>query len=149
MGRNAQPVDLIVAKGRSHMGRAEIERRREAEIKVPFTDVHPPEYLRGEKERAEFTEIADKLQAIGIFTELDVDCLARYIVSKALYLRYTAVLTDKINRNADADEITKFQRLQSEAFKQCRSCGSDLGLSITSRCKLQIPQVEDESAYEL
>lgn len=148
MGRNKQPIALLVAKGRSHMGKREIEERMEREIKVPFTDVEPPEYLTGEKHRAEFMEIAGKLQKIGIFTELDADVLARYILSKALYLQYTAKLPGLI-RKGNTAEVVQVQRLQDTAFKQCRQCGNDLGLSITSRCKLQIPQVDDAEDYEL
>ena len=32
MGRNAQPVDLLVAKGKKHLTKAEIESRKENEI---------------------------------------------------------------------------------------------------------------------
>ena len=148
MGRNRQPIDLIVAKGRKHLSKAEIERRREEEIKVPFTDVRPPSYLTG-KAADEFDDIAEKLLALNIFTELDADCLARYIMSKALYLQYTSELNRMIRERMDADVIGKFQRLQDSAFKQCRACASDLGLTITSRCKLQVPKVEDEEDYEL
>lgn len=148
MGRNRQPVALLVAKGRSHMGRKEIEQRMESEVQVPFIDVKPPEYLKGDKQREEFMEIAGKLLAIGIFTELDEDVLARYILSKALYLQYTAKLSSLI-RSGDTDEAAKVQRLQDTAFKQCRQCGSDLGLSVTSRCKLQIPKVENDEDFEL
>lgn len=148
MPKRREPVDLLIAKGRKHLTKREIEERRASEIKVPFTDVKPPEYLKGDKQREEFMEIAGKLLAIGIFTELDEDVLARYILSKALYLQYTAKLSALIRRG-DTDEAAKVQRLQDTAFKQCRQCGSDLGLSVTSRCKLQIPKVENDEDFEL
>lgn len=148
MGRLAEPVDLIVYKGKSHMGQDEIERRREAEVKVPWTDVEPPEYLTGEKLRAEFHELASKLQPIGIFTELDADRLAQYVMSRALYNQYTAKLT-KMIRNGDSVELMRLQRLQTQAFNQCRACANDLGLSVTARCRLAIPKAEDEEDYEL
>lgn len=148
MGRNAQPVALLKAKGRTVRPRAYWEEREAREVKVPFDQVSPPDYLKGKKNRAEFMEIAGKLKAIGIFTELDEDVLARYILSKNLYLLYTQKLTQEIAKG-DTDTITKYQRLQAEAFKQCRACGSDLGLSITSRCKIQIPQVDSEEDFEL
>lgn len=148
MGRNAQPVDLLVAKGRSHMGKEEIERRREAEVKVPWTDVEPPEYLKGEKLRREFREIAEKLQPIGIFTELDADRLAQYVMSRSLYLQYTARLA-KIASSGDSSDVSRVQRLQNVAFQQCRACGNDLGLSITARCKLSVPQVDNDEDFEL
>lgn len=147
-GRHKQPVALLVAKGKSHMGRDEIEKRAAEELKVPFTDVQPPEYLTNQHNVEEFNDISSKLKALGIFTELDVDTLARYILAKNMYLMYTARLS-KLIPEGDADLISKFQRLQSEAFKQCRACSSDLGLTITSRCKIVIPQVDNDEDYEL
>lgn len=148
MGKMREPIDLILAKGRKHMGREEIERRRAEEIHVPFIDVHPPEYLKGKKAQQEFNDYAEKLLAIGIFTELDVDCLARYILSKALYLEYTSLLT-KLIKSGDTERAGKVQTMQDKAFKQCQSCARDLGLTITSRCKLTIPQTDNDEDYEL
>lgn len=148
MSRNAEPINLLVYKGRSHMGKEEIERRREAEIQVPWTDVEPPDYLTGERLRSEFHSIAEKLQPIGIFTELDADRLAQYVMARSLYLQYTARLS-RIASKGDTTEITRLQRLQTAAFNQCRACGNDLGLSITSRCKLAIPRADDAEDYEL
>lgn len=130
------------------MGREEIERRRAEEIHVPFTDVRPPEYLKGKKAQQEFNDYAEKLLAIGIFTELDVDCLARYILSKALYLEYTSLLT-RLIKQGDTERAGKVQTMQDKAFKQCQSCARDLGLTITSRCKLTIPQTDNDEDYEL
>ena len=85
---------------------------------------------------------------IGIFTELDEDCLARYILSKNLYLQYTSLLTSLI-RKRDTKEMSKIQSLQDRAFRQCSSCARDLGLTISSRCKLTIPNAENEEDFEL
>lgn len=148
MPRMPEPAALIEYKGRSHRSKEEMERRKEAEIKVPWTDVEPPEYLTGEKLRAEFHELAAKLQPIGIFTELDADRLAQYVMSRALYNQYTAKLT-RLIRNGDSVELTRLQRLQTQAFNQCRACASDLGLSVTSRVRLAIPQKDNEEDYEL
>lgn len=147
-GRKREPIDLLVSKGRSHLSKAEIERRRAEELSVPFDEVQPPEYLTGEKLRAEFMEIAGKLKAIGIFTELDEDALARYLMSRSLYLQYTAKLS-KLIRQERTDEIGKYQRWQNAAFMQCSRAASELGLNITSRCKIQVPQVDNEEDYEL
>lgn len=144
-----QPVDLLLIKGRKHLTKREIEERRAMELKVPLTeDIEPPAYLAGEKVRAEFDEIAEKLRACGIFTELDVDCLAQYVMSRALYVEYTSKIL-KMIRNGDVSEVARWQRLQAEAFKQCRARGNDMGLSITSRCKIQVPQVDSDEDYEL
>ena len=142
-----EPIDLIIAKGRKHLTKREIEERRAQEIDVPFKNVSAPEYL-SESQKKEFDEYASKLVKIGIFTELDEDCLARYILSKNLYLQYTSLLTSLI-RKRDTKEMSKIQSLQDRAFRQCSSCARDLGLTISSRCKLTIPNSENEEDFEL
>ncbi|MEG1301804.1 MAG: hypothetical protein RSC93_13980, partial [Erysipelotrichaceae bacterium] len=42
----------------------------------------------------------------------------------------------------DIFELDKIANLQDKFFKQCRSIASDLGLSITSRCKIVVPKTE-------
>lgn len=147
-GRNREPVALIRAKGKSHFSKAELEEREARELKVPYTDVQPPDFLVGKHARDEFMRYASMLLDLGIFTELDEDCLGRYILSKTLYLKYTSLLTKLINQEK-LDQLPKIQTLQSQAFRQCHTCASALGLTITSRCKLTIPNYEDEEDYEL
>lgn len=142
MGRPKEPVDLIKAKGKTHLSTSEYETRKDEEVNVPFVDIHPPEYLTGEKQIEKFHYYADMLLAIGIFTELDVDCLARYIMAEQLYLQYTNLIIKLIKKN-DVEKLGKAQTLQDKAFKQCRDCARDLGLTISSRCKLVVPQVDD------
>lgn len=116
-------------------------------MQVPFDDVEAPDYLTG-KQREEFDKYAGMLKEIGIFKALDVDRLASYVISQGLYLQYTSQLTKAIKRG-DTEAAGKIQIQQDKAFKQARACASDLGLSITSRCKIVVPQVDDEADYEL
>ena len=144
MARPREPIDLIKAKGKKHLTQSEYEERKESEVDVPFTDIQPPEYLTGKKQVEKFNYYADMLLQIGIFTELDVDCLARYIMGEQLYLQYTNLLVSLI-KSKDFEELGKIQNLQDKAFKQCQQCARDLGLTISSRCKLVIPRpLEDE-----
>lgn len=140
MARPRQPIELVLAKGKKNLTKAEIETRRAQEIKVDFKDVKPPDYLPA-KLKKEFDEIAAKLLAIGIMTELDEDCLARYLIAQSNYLNYTKLLA-KAMRTEDMDAIIKAQRAQDMAFKQCQSAANALGLTISSRCKLVMPNVE-------
>ena len=140
MARPRQPIELVLAKGKKNLTKAEIETRRAQEIKVDFKDVKPPDYLPA-KLKKEFDEIAGKLLAIGIMTELDEDCLARYLIAQSNYLNYTKLLA-KAMRTEDMDAIIKAQRAQDMAFKQCQSAANALGLTISSRCKLVMPNVE-------
>lgn len=148
MARPREPIDLIKAKGKKHLSKAEYEERKEQEIEVPFTDVKPPEYLTGAKQLEKFNYYADMLLQIGIFTQLDVDCLARYIMGEQLYLQYTNLLIGLI-KSKDFDQMGKIQGLQDRAFKQCQQCARDLGLTISARCKLVVPQTDGDEDFEL
>lgn len=139
-GRPRQPIELVVAKGKKNLTKAEIEKRRAEELKVPFTDVQPPPYLN-ESLREEFMEIADQLLQLKIMTELDEDTLARYLIAKQQYLQITSQL-NKAMAQQDLESMVKLQNMQDKAFKQCRSGASDLGLTITSRARLVVPQTE-------
>ena len=139
-GRPKQPIELIVAKGKTNMSKADIEERRAQEVKVPFTDIEPPSYL-SKKQKDEFDEIAYKLLAIGIMTELDEETLARYIVAKDHYVIVTKRLNKEI-RNGSIQIVDDLQKIQQRAFNQCRTGASDLGLTITSRARLVVPEVE-------
>lgn len=148
MARPREPVDLIKAKGKKHLTKAEYEERKEQELDVPFIDVEPPEYLSGEKQIEKFNKYAKMLLSIGIFTELDVDCLARYIMGEQLYLQYTRLLIRLVKSN-NFEELSKIQGLQDKAFRQCQQCARDLGLTVSSRCKLVVPPTDDGEDYEL
>ena len=141
MGRPKEPIALVQAKGKKHLTKAEIEKREKEEVKVDLKDVKVPDYLP-ENLIKEFNEIAYKLIHIGIMTELDEDSLARYLLAKQQYLRYTNLLNKAMNRG-NLNEVDKIMSIQDKAFKQCRACASDLGLTIASRCKLVIPESED------
>ena len=143
MGRHPEPAALIAAKGKSHLGAEVMEERKARELKVPFVDVHAPGYLSA-KQKEKFDDIADKLLALEIMTELDIDCLARYVLAHDVYLAYTSQVTKQI-KAGDIKALKEMQNLQDKAFRQAQSAARDLGLTITSRCKIVVPQpLEDE-----
>lgn len=152
-GNQKQPIDLIIAKGKKHLTKAEIEERRNTEIHTDYINVKPPSYL-DEKQKEEFYKIAKILLDIGIITELDEDCLAHYLISNSNYIDYTKTL-NKLNaklKNAKKlekkkeymSQIDLYLTYQDRALKQCRACANDLGLSISSRAKLVMPQPKEE-----
>lgn len=142
MGRNKQPIDLVLAKGKKHLTKSEIQKRRNEEIKVDMTNVQPPDYLYKEL-REEFIEISQKLVSLGIMTELDVDCLAQYLISKKNYLTFTRKLNGSQRMNS-IPGMEAFLAMQHKSYQMCRQCATDLGLTIASRCKLVIPKAETE-----
>lgn len=141
MARPRQPLALVQAKGRKHLTKAEIEARQAEELKVPIPSaIKPPDYIAdAPKLVEEFNDIAEKLIALKIMTELDADSLARYLLAKQNYLQYTSLLNSAIRKNKVA-EMAAIQTMQDKAFKQVRAAASDLGLTISSRCKLVVPQ---------
>ena len=152
-GNQKQPINLVIAKGKKHLTKAEIEERQKTEITTDHTNVKPPDYLN-EEEVKEFYRISEILLDIGIITELDEDCLAHYLVSNSSYIKYTKkirTLEDELLEAKRTDrkaklksEIDTYLTYQDKALKQCRACANDLGLSISSRAKLVMPQPKEE-----
>lgn len=146
MGGQRLPLEIVQARGSKHLTKAEIKERQEREIK-PITDnIVAPEYLT-KKQTTEFYKIAEQLKKLKIMGETDVDALARYIISKDLYIKVskqiakTAVVNDPVT-------LDQYLKNQDRLFKQCRSSANDLGLSISSRCKLVVPETSKETPTE-
>lgn len=136
-----QPIELVVAKGKKNLTKAEIEERRNREIK-PITDnIAPPSYLT-KKQKEEFEQIAEQLKKLKIMGETDVDALARYITSRDLYVKLSKQISKPKILN-DPILLDKYMKNQDRMFKQCRASAVDLGLTISSRCKLVIPETHE------
>lgn len=140
MAGQRQPVELLLLKGNKHLTKKEIEERKAKEVKAPSDKVKPPSYLDKDLKR-EFKKIANELVHIGIMSNLDNDALARFLISKKMYLSVTNNLLelDPLDEN-----YTTLLINQDKLFKQCRQSASDLGLTISSRCKLVIPTKDDK-----
>ena len=151
-GKKRLPVDLILARGKKHLSEKEIKERRAREVNVPKTEIKAPKYLTTEQKRT-FNVYAKKLAALGdVFTTLDVDVLAQYVIAFGLYVGYSDQLK-KIMDEADAVRdwgvIKGLMTLQDKAFKQCLACARELGLTITSRAKIEVPPPPDGEDDEL
>lgn len=141
-GRNRQPIDLIIAKGKKNLTKAEIEIRRNQEIKAPNNSVEPPSHLNPTQKK-EFKVIANQLLELNIISNLDCETLARYIISKDIYNKITKKIRS-VDMIEDIDLFEKYTKIHDRYFKLCRASASDLGLTISSRCKLVVPQTEDK-----
>jgi len=144
MAGQKQPIELVVAKGKKNLTKTEIEERKATEVTAASDKVRPPTYLP-KNLRKEFTKIAKELLAIGIITNLDVDALARYVVAQELYRRLIEKLLPV--KAEDMLNLADIINSQDKLFKQCRAAAMDLGLTISSRCKLVMP-IPKESAPE-
>lgn len=147
MAKPRQPIALIEYKGRKHLTKAEVAQRQAGEVHAPANNVKPPGYLSA-KQKREFKKIAKVLLNIGIMSDLDCDALGRYVQSQEKYVQYDnmvnqiiASMDDDLESNCEL--LEKYENLRDKALKQCRACASDLGLTISSRCKLVAPKVEE------
>ncbi|MBO1003748.1 phage terminase small subunit P27 family [Pseudogracilibacillus auburnensis] len=165
-GRPKQPLSVIQGKGKSnHLTKEEIKKREEHEVSMrgDVDNIIAPSYLTI-KQKEEFDLLAVELVKLDIFSNLDVDNLARYIDSRDQYIKITRSLramktTEKVlvetgKLDEHGKEILKevtianksygdLQRVRNTLFTECRSAAGDLGLSITSRLSLVIPKKDD------
>lgn len=149
VSKQREPIDAILAKGKKHLTKSEIERRRDTELKVVCDRVEPPQYLT-RSQKYQFRQIAAKLVAINIFTDLDVDCLSRYILAHEQYLQLNGELAKMLSVGSlDIEALKSLQLMQDRAFKQAQSSARDLGLTVTSRCKIVVPAPPPEDDDEL
>ena len=140
------PLEVVQARGSKHLTKAEIQERQEREIK-PITDnIIAPKYLT-KKQTEEFYKIADQLKKLKILGETDVDALARYISSREMYENAVRQMRKKEVKN-NPYLFEKWLKIQDKLFKQCRASANDLGLSISSRCKLVVPETKKETPKE-
>ena len=136
------PIEVVQARGSKHLTKAEIQERQERELK-PITDgIIAPDYLT-KKQKATFNKLASKLEKLKIMGETDVDALARYIVANDSYVHATKQLRKSEVKN-DPMKYESWSKIQERNFKMVRASANDLGLSISSRCKLVVPGANKE-----
>lgn len=139
MAGKRQPTDLVVAKGKKHLTQAEEKARRANEVNA-CTDkaVRAPKWLP-EDLRSDFNWISKRLIELNIFCKLDRDTLGRYLVAQKAWVSASGYASEAIAAR-DVEAAADWSAIQDRYFKQCRACAGDLGLTITSRCSLVIPQ---------
>lgn len=140
------PLAVVQARGSKHLTKAEIQERQEREIE-PITDnIVAPGYLT-KKQKDDFYRIGEQLQKLKIMGETDVDALGRYITANDFYIEAVKQMRKKeVKENPFKFEA--WAKIQERYFKQCRSSANDLGLSISSRCKLVVPEAKKETPKE-
>lgn len=155
MAGQRQPIDLVIARGKKHLTQAEIEERRASEVAPCADDIKAPAYLSA-KQKRHFDKLVRQLDKIKIMGETDVDTLARYVVAETQYQEAVKELRrlakDRPTDRDDEGYYTKVEtwaalqdiadKRQERYFKQAATLARDLGLTISSRCKLQVPTTE-------
>lgn len=140
------PIEVVQARGSKHLTKAEIQERQAREIK-PITDnIIAPDYLT-KKQKDEFYRIAEQLKKLKILGETDVDALGRYITANDFYIGAVKKMRTKDVKD-NPILFDAWAKIQERYFKQCRASANDLGLSISSRCKLVVPEKKDDTPKE-
>lgn len=145
-GRKKQPLSVIQGKGRSnHITKDEAKKRQAQEeaLRGHTDKIEAPTYLL-KSQKDEFDKIASELLRMNIFSNLDIDSLARYIDSKYQYIKLIKLLR-RTKPTDDFKVYAQMQRSKNLLFNECRSAANDLGLTITSRLKLVIPENDEGS----
>ena len=133
-----QPTDVVLANGRKHLSRAEEAQRRAGEVKLPRAKTaRPPRWLPEELKKA-FRALGKQLIQAKLYTELDADTLGRYVAAQHQWELATGHAEEALEA-ADQEEADGWSRIQDRYFKQARACANDMGLTITSRCRLVVP----------
>lgn len=158
MARPREPINLIEAKGRSKLGKAVIEARRASEVQPRTEGIEPPPYLTAAQKK-HFIKLAGQLAKIKIMGETDCDTLARYVTAESQYQAATKELRQLMKKppdETDDQEVyydllalwysaqDKATKLQDRYYKQASALARDLGLTISSRCKLVVPATAEE-----
>lgn len=146
MSGQRQPIELVLANGKKNLTKAEIRERLDSEVKPIAENITAPDFLTA-KQTKEFYKISDQLKKLKIMGETDVDALARYIVANDFYINAVKKMRTPAVKN-DPELFDKWSKIQERYFKQCRASANDLGLSISSRCKLVVPATKEPPKKE-
>ncbi len=150
-----QPIQLVVAKGKKNLTKKEIADRLATEL-APCTDEsRAPKYLKA-TEKKRFMKIAGQLDKLGILGETDTETLARYVTAQSQYEKITKELRTILDNSPDETSLTymedlntwidmqdRLAKMQNRYFTQAQTAASALGLTISSRCKLIAPKIDD------
>lgn len=117
MGRNAQPIDILVAKGKSHLTIKQKEMRRKAQIKFGGKKINCPDYiLKNETALDKWAEISVLYSGFDFVSAGDSGLIGRYCMTYAEYFDLLArrECIDAIDR--DSADVEKYLEENDEAF---------------------------------
>ena len=135
-----QKLSVLEGNGRKHLTKAEKAQRAAQEVNLPKPKtMRVPKWLP-EDCRKEFRALAKELLAADLgAAQLDRDTLGRYMVA----VRHYAAATEKVAQALETGNlklVNEWTHAQDSYFKQARACANDLGMTITSRCRLVLPE---------
>lgn len=140
-------TDALKGRGKKHLSKKEEADRRAGEVSVPVADkAKPPKWLPEELKKA-FRRLGKLLIQAGLYTELDADTLGRYLVAQDQWIQATQEASRYLSTK-DQEKADAWGKIQERYFKQARSCANDMGLTVTSRCRLVVPGAGENGTSE-
>ena len=135
-----QKLIVLEANGRKHLSKSEKAQRAAQEVDLPKPKImRVPKWLPDHL-KPDFRALAKELLAANMgAAQLDRDTLGRYVVAQRQFTAACKLVQDALDRE-DADLVNKWTKAQDSYFKQARACANDLGMTITSRCRLVLPE---------
>jgi len=87
MGRNAQPVDILLFTGKKHLTKEEIESRKNSEIKFGDSKMSCPPYVKSDEQAyKKWKEVTNLYKNVEFVASGDSGLLARYCKTYSEYL---------------------------------------------------------------
>ena len=146
-----QKLSVLEANGRKHLSKAEKAQRAAGEVELPKpAKMRVPKWLP-EYLKADFRALAKELLEADLgAAQLDRDTPGRYVAAQHQFTAACRMVQDALDQE-DPDLVNKWTKAQKAYFDQARACANDLGLTITSRCRLVLPEgtrKPEESEFE-
>lgn len=140
---NTRHIPLELQK--KHLTKAEIEERKNTELKVNLLTKVPkvPSYLN-EEARKIFKKTCKMLIEVNLLTELDIDIIARYSIVTDMYIK----LTKQINDNPELLLDDKIVNKQMKLFKESDTLSNLLCLNVVARAKIVVNNNVEEKKPE-
>jgi phage terminase small subunit len=87
-GRNAKPIDILVAQGKKHLTKSEIEQRKKSEIKLGNNKLKCPDFVKNDVEAyKKWKEITKVYKDADFVSTGDTGLLGRYCMTFSEYLK--------------------------------------------------------------
>lgn len=165
--RRPMDVNLSVVDGGKHWTKDEIESRQATEIRMPKPKALTPPTWLSDPAKKIFRKYAKQLLDFpaGIISTLDAGTLARYCDCELSYAEaskhksaWLAICTERIQdlsefgnlKSEECDKVYEEAKSQVDFWsgqmvkfeKIARGCATEMGMTVTSRCRLVVPKAE-------
>ena len=117
-GRPAKPIAFHIIEKKTHLTKAQIEKRQQSEIKIGENSLIPPEYIREDKmafaKWKELKKIYEANAEFNLVSSGDIGHIARYCQTYSEYLdlvahRRTIANIEKFNEKEETDIQEEFE----------------------------------------